>query len=705
MGSEAGPAAERKLASFDGAAFQGGAGATAGTGVATGKCNFRPTSEVLDHSYITAGTVTSANGVYSLASDGSGNPLLAEGSTANIVGQVSVDRWTDEDIVLARFKPKFKLNNYDALADDSATKNYKYYSYDGSSWSVFEGDNSDGVQEMANVCICKPKRGQGSDCNTACDEGDGTNDMIIMEVQDGGSAGVAGTAKTLSLGLRKIIGVASLCGTAGRTGTNGASADKHSDITAAADDIFVWGMFDAHDSFEFTLTENTVVDHTDLTGQAANDLTGFNAIEYTLTMGTHDVDTYDLLFIEEPEFDSIANLYTDHGAGNDGSDVYKIESHTGYVASGGLAVTGADVNLECAVTLSVKSQVASHWHCFRTPSATNNPNQRLPGSLASGASSDQSGNDALDTFDIATDAGSLGTASTINDACTAQLIVNCNDARSTITGTDNRVCDLSHDYGSRTMQAADQQADFYDCYQSSWFTTQHTFYAEHEVFNGNYQAAVVQAVRLANNRRYPKDAKDLDEFTNIYAELFTSVTGNDASGNPDWQCDSNNCASADPYVVLDTAKVTVDYEFVDGVGPFVGETVASDDPTNLNGGAGVAYKAQGALLTDTDTSTLACTKNAGEGNVNSVQAEGCDYNSGEIALAAPPASFPETYVFGVASFDFSSDLDDGNNNGQELVNPGAVTQDSAPASRRLRSTSSNVQKSFFVVATANNILK
>merc|ERR1719313_818950 len=116
-------------------------------------------------------------------------------------------------------------------------------------------------------------------------------------------------------------------------------------------------------------------------------------------MGTHDVDTYDLLFIEEPEFDNIANLYTDHGAGHDGSDVYKIVSHTGYVASGGLAVTGQDVELQCSVELSVKSQVANHWHCFRDANA-----KRLPGSFASGASSDQSGNTALATFNIANDA-------------------------------------------------------------------------------------------------------------------------------------------------------------------------------------------------------------------------------------------------------------------------------------------------------------
>lgn len=693
MGSEAGPAAERKLASFDGAAFRG---ATAGAGTGTGKCNFRPTSEVLDHSYITVGTVTSANGVYSLAADGQGGtPFLAEGATANVVGQVSVEQWTNENIMIARFKPKFKLNNYDTLAaSGSSAKNYKYYSYDGTSWSVFDGDSSDGIEQMADVCVCKPKRTNFVDCTDVCGS---DSDTVIVEVEDGESAGVTGTAVTLKLGLRKIIGVASLCGTSGQTGTGGSAGDKHTDITAASDDIFVWGMFDAHDEFTFTLTETANQDHTDTSGQLATPTDLPSTISYTLTMGTHDVDTYDLLFIEEPEFDSIANLYTDHGAGNDGSDVYNIKSHIGYVQSGGIVMSGDDADLQCSVSLSVKSQVANHWHCFRDANA-----KRLPASFASGASTTDDGSTALDSFDIATDAGDLGTASTINTACSAQLQVDCSDAAVTITGSDTRVCDLSHNYGGNSMQGADKEADFEDCHTSTWFTTSHTLFADTQVIDGDYQSAVVQAVRLANNRRYPKDAKDLSTFTNINEELFTAKGSNNADGDPDWQCDSNNCADADPYFVLDTAKVNVNYKFVDGVGPFVGETVSSDDPTNLEGRTSTAYKAVGATASDTDTSTLTCTKSIGEGTISS--SAGCDYDSGELALAAPPSDFPETYVFGIASFNFDDLLNDADG-AEELVNPAAVTSDSAPASRRLRSTSSRVQKSFFVVATSNNILK
>ena len=68
MGNEAGPTADRKLAAFDGAAFRGGAGATAGQGSAiSGACNFRTTAELFAHTWET--TEYSANGQLQINSD------------------------------------------------------------------------------------------------------------------------------------------------------------------------------------------------------------------------------------------------------------------------------------------------------------------------------------------------------------------------------------------------------------------------------------------------------------------------------------------------------------------------------------------------------------------------------------------------------------------------------------------------------------
>jgi hypothetical protein len=716
MGSEAGPAAERKLAdAFDGAAFRG---ATAGQGSAiSGACNFRTTAELFAHTWET--TEYSANGVFQINSD----DTLDEdgGANTNIVGQVTNADWQAEDVKLARFTVAVKLTNYNALAVDQNTKNYAYYDFDGSSgasgngngWSATNLDNS-GEEAMVAVCVCKPGHDEQGDQKSTCDTGaDGAceeNDQIV-NVLPGAQAGVAGTAVDLDFGIRKILGVASLCGVSG---------DKHSGHTGAEDDIFVWAALQATDSMTFQVTYEATSDDSALASAIAlsNAAASEDTITYTLTIATDKPATYDLLYVEEPNFYEQQTLFTNAaGALHDSDSHYRIDYHDGHQASGGVTITTADASMSCETSLTVRAEDANHWKCFRNAAAKNLPNGN--GDLKDADALDEL--TALTSSSSFTAVGDTGAGSLTGQSCAAKIDIVCTSGSSSVSGVDARVCQVTQanlNGNALNQGSTDSAQDFDDCIENSWFTGVHSYYQDESTFDGTFDAVIVQAVRLRANRAYPKGADTMSDGT-AARDATNGFPTSAAAGERTWECDANNCASEDPYVVLSSGTGGLEYKYDStGLGPF--KTCADDSSCDTSNHLGTCI---GGTIANSGTASQTCSRSAyttmstdaidGDGSYteSGTDAGGdraLSYSSGFKALEAPPAGFPETYVFGIASFAFDTDNDgDHTDNVNVIRTPDTAdnqgTDYDASGSRRLRAVGSKGlnQKTFFVNALSN----
>ena len=250
----------------------------------------------------------------------------------------------------------------------------------------------------------------------------------------------------------------------------------------------------------------------------------------------------------------------------------------------------------------------------------------------------------------------------------------CSDARAKATIEDDRMCDIP-DYGPDPEAKAERLADFKTCIESNWYTETYYYFTNEVVLDGNYDTAIVQAVRLNQKRRYPVS-------TTSYVDLSDSATGFPSKTNA-WQCrDGTSCADSDPYQVLDantiTAKQTMagivaatkDYDSAVSSGYDAVKTATTTDrhafatlppvsTTAANGNDGVAADHIGVA-------TWQCSKAQTDGTLSGCGNQGYDGASDEQRTAAgqgpsyevtvdlknPPMGYPEAYLFAAVSFDF-----------------------------------------------------
>lgn len=692
MASEAGPTAERKLAAFNGGNYDAATG-TYGTDA----CRFRPTSELFAHTW--EKTAMSANGAINGNTDAfniNADDTLTEGATANtnIIGQVSAAAW-HEDVKLARFTVDIKLTNYDALATATATKNYKYFDFSGSAWGNTALDAA-GEQNMVNVCVCKPRLNsntgaQESTCvadsqgvDGVCEDGD-----TIVNVLPASSNGQAGPEKTIDFGLRKVLGVASLCGVSG---------DKHNGHDGGSDDIFVWASLTATDQLKFQLTYDalSVAESSLASSAAAADAEA--SIQYTLVAHADEPATYDLLYIEQPDFQAASQLFsTSAQGGTDGESEYVVNYHDGHQASGGVTIATSDQTMTCTTSLAVHAESADHWQCFRSEAA-----RALPDGVSPSAYADDT-TGALAAVSAAT---ASTNAAVSGGACGAKITVACTTGVTSVSGTDNRVCQVTQanlNGAANDQGSTDVNADYQDCVTSGWFTATPSYYQNEVTFDGSFEAVIVQAVRLRGNRAYPKGA-DSGAYAAAQTTFGTAATST-------WNCDDANgdCSAEDPFVVLSSDKVTLSYAYdATGLGPFAtdGTTSASNHLGYCVGGT--VTNPASASASCSRSATTSITQSVTSGGTNAVAGDGAlTYTSGWEDLIAPPAGFPETYVFGLASFSFDT-TNDGADDTQVIRRPDDGDSQGAHASnngnrpaRLLRSTPTKIEKTFIVNAMQN----
>jgi hypothetical protein len=200
------------------------------------------------------------------------------------------------------------------------------------------------------------------------------------------------------------------------------------------------------------------------------------------------------------------------------------------------------------------------------------------------------------------------------------------------------------------------------------------YFTQEVVLQGEYHAAIVQSVRLTSDRRYPISmTKQADNSGATYVDVGTKFGASSADYNSQWYCDDANCASSDPYQVLDYNKITASIT-VPGL-------IASTPDYTTSTWAAINTKTNGVwqtgnpMATSTSVSATsniygspaavtstqgewACSKTGGAltgcNNDQSIGAanNGPNYNSGWVKIKEPPMGYPEAYVYGVVSFSF-----------------------------------------------------
>lgn len=699
-------------------------------GDATGghnECHFRSTAALFAKTWTTNdGTGTSTDDTAtgtSLAGTALDSINMVEGGGYHSNKRVSTTDWTNTShpILIARFDVDLTLDNYAAATQNANTKNYVYYDYHNETpnpgWKPTKLDAT-GKEKMTSICVYKKGHTVPPEC---------AND-IKVEVDDSGVVGVPGTPVNVQLGVRKTLGIATTCGESARGGDLGGT------LNSGSEDIFVWGTLSAQQDFNFVLTRNDQGPdaHSGYpsggvgSGATPNEDTkdGLNYISISLAVTQPEPVTHDLLFIEK-HVDENNYLFQSH-PGCTVDSAGKCEDHTEYridiqaepdESTGGISISAATKSMTCDVALTVVSGRPNHWHCFRDTAS-----QVVPGT--SHDSTDftttptPDGKAALD--DLQAQAAAVVAGS--NGVCTAQLTVNCGSMSLTVTGTDNRRCDFSSGFGADAPQvdsggasgnnAAElaRQEAYKSCVTSAWF--QDKFYFKDDIMlTGKYNAAIVQAVRLTNTRRYPKDASN-SAIDITVGNLALGTAGSFNVASTQWECTTNDCADEDPYKVLKTSEVTATSKFNEAL------TFVTDDSQDTKG-ASLSYNA-GAVGDGTAgnngntadleiTTTCTCVGTSASSNTPLTCCNnGPDYDSLAVPLVNPPSGFPESYVFGVVSFDFRSNHGDSKDY-DLFVRPGGVeaaVPDASGQRRLLRSSAPRgVQKTLLVNAVQNVINK
>lgn len=604
-----------------------------------GGCNFLPTASLFDYAvdagFDNVGGVD--NGVANTAA------YTQQGST-------SIAAWhSTAAIHLGTFAIDFKLLNYKAAAHSSNQKAgtsdvldgiYKYYKFVETStagsynWEVEDGfalgsgdESAKGVESMVTVCFFKNSE------PAACNGADYKQEVAIdLPLPNGGTSATVTTQK-VSVALRKILGVASMCG----------AGDNGYDLSGGgAQDIFVWADLQAESTMEYTITVNLVDSYgadfaNPATPQADREqdlalLGTRNAVVQYQIDASHSHKLHDLLFVEGDVTNDVTELA---GTFDNTGEGMSINYHIGHSVTGGVERDASPVNTaDCTSALTVDAQgnkdatIANqnaHWHCFRsgTPSFPDIGQ----------------GNDLDATTMTESDSGGLTDASLANLAiatspldpshpgCTAKLTVDCTIPALTITGKDTRLCTEGDAYtdevdGVDGVTHDDTTSSTEDCLKSAFWLRSYEYQA-YDPLTVDYEAAIVQAVRLGGSRRYPKGADSASDGDEV-SEMFGAE---DAEGDP-WKCGDGNCATQDPYKVLyaGTAESKMSCASSGAIAGVSGDV--SQSKTSTTGLGAAAVWSQVCTLTN----------------------PGLD--SGGKTILTPPLNYPESYVFAVVSYTY-----------------------------------------------------
>ena len=698
-----------------------GQGGTMGDGndPSNKRCVFRSTDDIFDHEWPIRMWSQHLNGTLV---DG---PLVESGGENNAdvdssSGQFETNEytapyaaWQTDPLVIAEFDIDLKFKNYVDLVHNTATKNYIFYDHDDSEgWRLAEGtsktsDDADngidatGLERMTRVCVYK-------NSPTACTGYGVDSSLIAYEVSDahdcdhsteaesgvgdfGECDGERGPILNVKIGVRKVVGVATTCGIK----DNGNNGDIPSNVLSSlSKDIFVWSSMTATADLSFQLISNVHgphkligEDNATRTGDVGNPNSPDLYVTYSLKSSAPEPETHDLLFIEAPKIYANQVLFSDHpDADGDGITEYRVDmTDANYEESTGqVRAYTTNPDMKCGVALTVNSGRTGHWHCFRNEEAQVAPHSSSLVSTEYGNPADSTANknttgsaaNVLDPSHLGIGNEQTEAISGIgnNGVCRATLTVTCDDARAKATLTDDRECDIP-DYGTDEEAKAHRLDDFKTCIESNWYTETYYYFTNEVVLTGNYDTAIVQAVRLNQKRRYPIN-------TTAYVDL-SEATGFPAVTNA-WQCrDGTSCADSDPYQVLDANTVTAvqtmagvvaatkDYDYTVSLGydAVVSDTTgtgdkhafATRDPAKTMG-AGTIHEGNNGVAADhLSVGAWTCTGNtSGCGNLGGDGAtdaqrgaagEGPSYEV-TVNLKNPPMGYPEAYLFAAVSFDF-----------------------------------------------------
>lgn len=576
-------------------------------------CNFMSTADIF--SFRVDAGFSDNGGIIELDHN---HPLFPGGY--NHIGTADAADWhTGGDAIhLGTFNIVLQLTKM-----QTADENYNYFKFNNDEWSDetdfsnVQGSSTARDKIMASVCFYKNSE------PTECNDADYTQEIMVPLPTIG--ATVEESTQPTLLSIRKVLGVASQCGV----------GDDGYDLTGGAEDIFAWTTLEASN----TLHYNIAVTNTDAVGEdgstGAHDLAIANkhtsgTVTYELTVA-HDHQVHDLLFV-----DGEVAVTAEEGGNfeNVPEGSLAIDYSVGYSIDGDVTRTAQSVSQtdKCSSTLTVDAMggtntniPAEHsatrdavWHCFRGTGSNFFPTTN-PASAGTVKEQDSEQYGALESLNEAAQTFT-------HNACSAKLVVDCDLAGFIIAGTDDRDCiaDPSGEGEGATTDEVDGAPGTIhfeeDCIQSKYWLRKYEYLAYNPI-GITYEAAIIQAVRLRDSRQYPKDAKAADASDNTVTSLFGGAEGLSASVDS-WECDDATCSN-DPYKILavaDTGSAGISC-------PSSGDLIG-----------GNAANAQGDYSVSQPTWTQNCTVDTP--TQISIQAE----------LQAPPAKYPESYVFAAVSY-------------------------------------------------------
>jgi len=595
----------------------------------------------------------------------------------NHIGTAHAEDWDSlVPIHLGTFEITLELTNM-----QTADVNYNYFKFNNDEWSAetdftaVDGSATAKKKKMASVCFYK------NSAPTDCDGADYTQKIEVALPTIG--ATVSETTQPTELRIRKVLGVASQCGV----------DDTSYDLTGGAEDIFAWATLEASNMLHYNIevTNTDTVGEDDVTG--AHDLSTLHTsgvVTYALTVA-HDHQVHDLLFVDGKVLQSAqTGTFETVPQGS-----LEISYNVGYRIDGDVtrAAQAVSQTNKCSSTLTVDAMggtntaiPAEHsesrdavWHCFRGTAESNLfPTTNSNGTVV------QQDSEQDDVLEALNEAAQTFTHS----ACSAKLVVNCVLDPFTIAGTDDRSCiaDDSGEASGATTDEVDGAAGSVhgeeDCIQSAYWLRNYKYLA-YDPIGITYEAAIIQAVRLRSARQYPKNAKAEDATATTVTSLFGRQE-NLLAQVTNWECDDALCTN-DPYKILAVSSAG-------------SAGISCPSSGDLKGGNA---KVNGVYSVSKPTWSQACTVD------NPTQI------SIQAGLQAPPANYPESYVFAAVSYtetkattagpkiterdgttvteagiitmpagvDHIHTVDD---NGDEAVNAGDIDETNA-AARRLRS--------------------
>lgn len=558
------------------------------------------------------------------------------------IGTADAAAWDSGDAIhLGTFEITLELTNM-----RTADENYNYFKFNNDAWSAETGfsnvQSSTTAKDRMMASVCFYKNSLPAECNGA----DYTQEIAVALPTIG--ATVTETTAPTQLSIRKVLGVASQCGV----------GDDGYDLTGGAEDIFAWATLEASN----TLHYNIAVTNTDSVGEDGT--TGAHDLSTKHTSGTvswgltvaHDHQVHDLLFVDGKV--AATKLSGTFEAEPEGS--LEIDYDVGYSIDGDVTRAAQAVSQTdgCSSTLTVDAMGGTNtnipaeasasrdavWHCFRGTGSNLFPTTN-PGSAGTVKQQDSEQYDALELLNEAAQTFT-------HSACSAKLVVNCALEPFTIAGTDDRSCiaDASGEASGATTDEVDGATGSVhgeeDCIQSSYWLRNYEYLA-YDPIGITYEAAIIQAVRLRSARQYPKNAKVADATATTVTSLF-GASGTLSAQVANWECDDATCTN-DPYKILAVSSAG-------------SAGISCPSSGDLKGGNA---KVNGSYPVSQPTWSQACTVDTP--TQISIQA----------GLQAPPANYPESYVFAAVSYTFSNENTAGpkitERDGATVSETGAIT--------------------------------